>query len=150
MAGWFNDQVAEDWTDLRARLMLLLQEEAELEEIVKLVGMDALSAPDRIKLEASRSIREDFLHQDAFHEVDTYTSLQKQHTMMELVLRYYDAATEALKKGASVEGLVKLPVRESIGRFKYVSDDKIGEEYASIARALDQEIDALISEEEEL
>ena len=150
MAGWFNDQVAEDWTDLRARLMLLLQEEAELEEIVKLVGMDALSAPDRIKLEASRSIREDFLHQDAFHEVDTYTSLQKQHTMMELVLRYYDAATEALKKGASVEGLVKLPVRESIGRFKYVSDDKIGEEYASIARALDLEIDALISEEEEL
>ena len=69
--------------DLRARLMRLLQEEAELNEIVQLVGMDALSAPDRLKLEASRSIREDFLHQDAFHEVDTYTPLQKQFTMMQ-------------------------------------------------------------------
>ena len=72
--------------DLRARFMRLLQEEAELNEIVQLVGMDALSAPDRLKLEAARSIREDFLHQDAFHEVDTYTPLQKQFTMMQLVL----------------------------------------------------------------
>ena len=76
--------------ELRARLMRLLQEESELQEIVQLVGMDALSAPDRLKLEAARSIREDFLHQDAFHEVDTYTSLSKQHMMMQLVLAYYD------------------------------------------------------------
>ena len=74
MANWFNTNVAEDWMDLRARLMRILQDEAELEEIVKLVGMDALSAPDRLKLEAARSIREDFLHQNAFHETDTYTS----------------------------------------------------------------------------
>ena len=71
MAGWFNETAGGDWMEMRARLMRILQEEAELEEIVKLVGMDALSAPDRLKLEAARSIREDFLHQDAFHEVDT-------------------------------------------------------------------------------
>ena len=88
MANWFNTNVAEDWMDLRARLMRILQDEAELEEIVKLVGMDALSAPDRLKLEAARSIREDFLHQNAFHETDTYTSLEKQHDMMLLVVHY--------------------------------------------------------------
>ncbi len=87
MAKWFNTNVAPDWMELRARLMRLLQDEAELEEIVQLVGMDALSAPDRLKLEAARSIREDFLHQNAFHEMDTYTSLEKQHDMMLLVIR---------------------------------------------------------------
>ncbi len=86
---WFSANVEEDWTELRSRLMRLLQEEAELDEIVKLVGMDALSAADRLKLEAARSIREDFLHQDAFDEVDTYTTPQKQGAMMRLVLAYY-------------------------------------------------------------
>ena len=125
-------------------MMLLLSDESELEEIVKLVGMDALSAPDRLKLEAARSIREDFLHQDAFHEVDTYTSLEKQHTMMNLVLSYYDDSVEALAKGASIEGLVKLPVREQIGRFKYVAADKIQAEYEEIRKELNTEIDQLL------
>ena len=84
--------------ELRARLMRLLQDEAELEEIVKLVGMDALSAPDRLKLEAARSIREDFLHQNAFDETDTYTSLEKQHDMMLLVIRYYDQCARRSKR----------------------------------------------------
>ena len=122
MEKWFNAEVESDWTELRGRLMLLLQEEAELDEIVKLVGMDALSAPDRLKLEAARSIREDFLHQDAFHEVDTFTSLKKQHMMMMLVLAYYDQAGEALNKGVNIERLVNLPVRETIGRFKYTPE----------------------------
>ena len=104
--------------DLRARLMRILQDEAELEEIVKLVGMDALSAPDRLKLEAARSIREDFLHQNAFHETDTYTSLEKQHDMMLLVVHFYDQCVAALDKGAKVDDLIALPVREKIGRFK--------------------------------
>ena len=99
MANWFNTNVAEDWMDLRARLMRILQDEAELEEIVKLVGMDALSAPDRLKLEAARSIREDFLHQNAFHETDTYTSLEKQHDMMLLVVHFYDQCVAALDTG---------------------------------------------------
>ena len=96
MAGWFNENVAEDWMELRQELMSLLQEEAELNEIVQMVGMDALSAPDRLKMEAARSIREDFLHQNSFHEIDTYTSLEKQYLMMKLVLKFYEEGVEAL------------------------------------------------------
>jgi V/A-type H+-transporting ATPase subunit A len=119
MGKWFNNNVNERWMSLRTRIMKILHDESELEEIVKLVGMDALSPIDRLKLEAARSIREDYLHQDAFHEVDTYTHLDKQFKMMELVLNYFDISSEALSKGVSVEELVKLSVRERIGRFKY-------------------------------
>ncbi|HOS18261.1 MAG TPA: V-type ATP synthase subunit A, partial [Clostridia bacterium] len=107
VGGWLNEHVKKDWTDRRGRVMLLLQEESELEEIVRLVGMDALSPSDRLKLEAARSIREDFLHQDAFHEVDTYSPLEKQYTMLELVLAYYDSCREALERGVSINALVK-------------------------------------------
>ena len=148
MVDWFNQTAGGDWMELRSRLMRLLQEEAELEEIVKLVGMDALSAPDRLKLEAARSIREDFLHQDAFHEVDTYTPLQKQFTMMQLVLDYYDKAVEALDQGASIEDLVKLPVREQIGRFKYVQEKDIQAEYEAVLKALSKQIDELLQKED--
>ena len=125
--------------------MLLLQEESELEEIVQLVGMDALSPSDRLKLEAARSIREDFLHQDAFHEVDTYSPLEKQYTMLELVLAYYDSCREALERGVSINALVKLPAREAIGRFKYTPGDRMQAEYESIARQLSAEINGLIA-----
>ncbi len=148
MADWFDKNVHADWMNLRARIMLLLHDESELDEIVKLVGMDALSAPDRLKLEASRSIREDFLHQDAFHEVDTYTPLEKQYTMMKLMLDFYDATVEGLKKGISVESLVKLPVRERIGRFKYIANDKVEQEYGQILKTLDKEIDELSRKED--
>ena len=148
MAKWFNTNVAPDWMDLRARMMRLLQEESELEEIVKLVGMDALSAPDRLKLEAARSIREDFLHQNSFHDVDTYTSLKKQHLMMLAVLAYFDQGVEALKKGASVDDLVGLPVREEIGRFKYVTDDHIDEEFEKILSRLSEEVGAALKKED--
>lgn len=137
MAAWFNQTVAPDWMECRHSLMRILQEEAELDEIVKLVGMDALSPPDRIKLEAARSIREDFLHQDAFHEVDTYTPLAKQHRMMQLVLAYYQKAMQALEKGATVENLVKMPVRERLGRFKYVPAQDMEKEYAFLMEQLD-------------
>ncbi|MGN8938524.1 V-type ATP synthase subunit A [Bittarella sp. HCP28S3_D9] len=146
---WFSANVEEDWTNLRNRLMRLLQEEAELDEIVKLVGMDALSAPDRLKLEAARSIREDFLHQDAFHEVDTYTPPQKQGAMMRLVLAYFDEATKALNQGASVESLVKLPVREQIGRFKYTPDEEMEREYNNVLHQLQSEIANLLNRKEE-
>ena len=148
MAKWFNTNVAPDWMDLRARMMRLLQEESELEEIVKLVGMDALSAPDRLKLEAARSIREDFLHQNSFHDVDTYTSLKKQHLMMLAVLAYFDQGVEALKKGASVDDLVGLPVREEIGRFKYVTDDHIDKEFEKILSRLSEEVGAALKKED--
>ncbi len=149
MSKWFNGNVAEDWMNCRNRLMHLLQEEAELDEIVKLVGMDALSAPDRIKLEAARSIREDFLHQDAFHEVDTYTPLEKQHMMMLLVLNYSDKCQEALKKGATVDSLVSLEIRERIGRFKYVKTEDCPKEFEDILFALDIEIDEAIKKGED-
>ena len=136
LGKWFNKNVDSSWTDLRARIMALLSEEAALDEIVKLVGMDALSPPDRLKMEAARSIREDFLHQLAFHEVDTYTSLKKQFLMMSLVLEFYDVCLESLQQGADIEKLVSMPVRESIGRFKYVEEENIDSEYATVHKAL--------------
>jgi V/A-type H+-transporting ATPase subunit A len=148
MAKWFNSSVSDDWMDLRARMMRLLQDEAELDEIVKLVGMDALSASDRLKLEAARSIREDFLHQDAFHEIDTFTPLEKQHLMMQLVLDYYDLAVSALEKGADINDLVSLPVRERIGRFKYIPADRMQQEYDSTAKKLSEEINKIMQKED--
>lgn len=148
LGKWFNDKVNEAWMNLRGRIMHLLHDESELDEIVKLVGMDALSAPDRLKLEAARSIREDYLHQDAFHEVDTYTSVEKQFKMMELILSFYDLSLEGLNKGISIEDLVKLPIRERIGRFKYVTVEKIEAEYNDILKNLQQEINSLLQKEE--
>ena len=121
--------------------MSLLQDEAELNEIVQMVGMDALSAPDRLKMEAARSIREDFLHQNSFHDVDTYTSLKKQMLMMELVLAYYDQALEALNTGARMQDILNLPVREPIGRYKYVREENLDAEYAKIMDALKAQIE---------
>ncbi len=136
MEKWFDENVDKEWSDLRGRIMLLLQEESELNEIVQLVGMDALSAPDRLKLEVARSIREDYLHQDAFHEVDTYTSAKKQRLMMELVLQYYKDAKEALDKGANIEKLVNLPVREQIGRYKYIPEAELDKAKEDIMKTL--------------
>ncbi len=148
MGGWFDENVDPDWMKLRQRLMGLLQDEAELEEIVKLVGMDALSAPDRLKLEAARSIREDFLHQDAFHEIDTYTPLHKQDIMMRLVLDYYDEATAALGEGIAIDDLVALPARERIGRFKYTPIEDVDAAYEETRRALAKEIADLHQKED--
>ena len=148
LAGWFDENVSPEWNANRARMMLILQEEAELEEIVKLVGMDALSSTDRLKMEVARSIREDFLHQLAFHEVDTHTSLKKQDYMMKLILDYYDKATGALEMGAGIEALVALPVREKIGRFKYIAEDDAENEFISIGAQLAFELSELFSEEE--
>ena len=140
MEKWFNAQVSEEWTDLRAQIMRLLQEEAELNEIVQLVGMDALSAPDRLKLEAARSIREDFLHQNAFHETDTYTSMKKQYRMMKLILDYYRKAGVALENGVSIDRLVALPVRENIGRYKYTEEADVDRVFEETEEMLNSQI----------
>ena len=147
MGDWFNENVHEDWMKCRSRLMRLLQEEAELQEIVQLVGMDALSAPDRLKLEAARSIREDFLHQNSFHEIDTYTPLEKQYLMMRLVIAYYDQCADALEKGVGIEDLVNLKVRESIGRYKYTETDRIREVYEQVVKELAAELAGLEAKE---
>lgn len=150
LGEWFNENVSEDWTEQRSRLLALLSDEAALEEIVKLVGMDALSANDRLIMETARSIREDFLHQLAFHEIDTYTTLKKQHLMMKLIIEYYDNALEALQKGADIEVLAALPVRENIGRFKYVKETDIDKEFQKAHQILVREVAQSVRKREEL
>ena len=148
MADWFNSEVAGDWMEDRQKMMSLLQEEAELDEIVKMVGMDALSPTDRLKMEAARSIREEFLHQNSFHEIDTYTSLRKQYLMMKLVLAFYEEASEALTKGASMQILINMEVRERIGRYKYTLDADIETEYEKILNELHTEIAGAFGKED--
>ena len=116
ISDWFNSTVAEDWMEDRQKMMSLLQDEAELEEIVQMVGMDALSAGDRLKMEAARSIREDYLHQNSFHEIDTYTSLQKQFYLMQLVMAYYEESLADLNEGVQIRDLIMMNVRERNGR----------------------------------
>ena len=148
MEKWFNAEVAPDWMEGRQKMMTLLQEEAELEEIVKMVGMDALSPGDRLKMEAARSIREDFLHQNSFHEIDTYTSLKKQYMLMKLVNAFYDRAGDALSQGASLRKLISMTVREQIGRFKYVREENLDEEYRRTDENLSAQIaNAFVKEE---
>lgn len=132
MKDWYEREIDSDWITSRNSLMAILQEEAELEEIVKLVGMDALSGADRLKLEVARLIREDYLHQNAFHEVDTFASLKKQFIMMKLILEYYSMCREAVVAGARVDEVISIAERERIGRIKYVSEEKMEGEYRSI------------------
>ena len=148
VSDWFNNTVAPDWMEDRQKMMSLLQEEAELEEIVQMVGMDALSPVDRLKMEAARSIREDFLHQNSFHEVDTYTPLRKQYLMMKLVLAFYEQSMEALNKGALMNALLGMAVREKIGRYKYTTTENVETEYEKILEELKEEIAGAFGKED--
>ena len=148
MANWFNEEVAADWMEDRQKMMTILQEEAELNEIVQMVGMDALSPTDRLKMEAARSIREDFLHQNSFHEIDTYTPLRKQYLMMKLVLAFYEKSVDAMNKGADMNALIAMPVREKIGRYKYTTDADIESEYKNVEEELDKEVAAAFGKED--
>lgn len=149
LSDWFNTNVDDKWMDLRSRFTILLHEESELEEIVKLVGMDALSASDRLKLEVARSIREDYLHQIAFHEIDTYTSSHKQFKMMTIILAFYDEAQRALDAGVKIDKLVKMPIRERIGRFKYTKENEVDTVFDTILKDLQLDIQTLIQDKEE-
>ena len=142
---WYEENVAKDFPALRQETMILLQEESELNEIVQLVGVDALSPADRIKLEACRSIREDYLHQNAFHEVDTYASTGKQYQLLTLILEFYKQSMEGLSKGAYFMDMVNMPVREAIGRFKYVEEEKCQAEYDRILDELKAGIEDLVA-----
>lgn len=144
MDGFMDQKVDKQWSSLRTEAMKLLQEEAELEEVVKLVGLDAISASDRVKLEAARSLREDFLHQNSFDEVDTYTSLAKQRLMLDLIMRFYHLASEAVEKGAKIQALTQLDCMEGIGRLKYVQEAKVDEAYKNLVQKLEEEIAACI------
>jgi V/A-type H+-transporting ATPase subunit A len=141
---WLKENVADDWVDLRSEAMRILQEEADLAEIVRLVGVEALSATDRVTLETARSIREDFLHQNAFHEVDTYTSMEKQYEMLKLVLHYGQAARDALERGVAIAAIEGMAVREQIARAKYEPEDKL-DSVRAIKDQIDKELESLVS-----
>ncbi len=141
MGRYYDNEVSPQWLPNRAKALRLLQEEAELEEIVRLVGVDALSPRDRLTLETARSIREDFLHQNAFHEVDTYTSLQKQFHMLGAILLLHDLAREAIDAGAALEAVLALPVKEDIARMKYHPEEDM-----EAVRAVQQTIRAAFAE----
>ncbi|MBQ7429345.1 MAG: V-type ATP synthase subunit A [Butyrivibrio sp.] len=149
MDKWFSDNVAEDWMDYKSRIMLLLQDESTLQEMVQLIGEDALSAPDRLKMEAARSIREDLLQQNAFMEEDTYTSLHKQYMLMKLVMSFYDLCGEALEKGADINKLIAMDVREPIGRFKYTAEKDVDARFKEIEQKLVQEVDTITAQKED-
>ena len=146
---WFEDNVAKDFPQMRQQTMRLLQEEAELNEVVQLVGVDSLSYEDRMKLEACKSIREDYLHQNAFHDVDTYASMKKQYEMLKMILNFYEWGVEAVGKGASFNKIAALPQREDIGRFKYIPESDIDAAYEKICSEMKQAINALTVREED-
>ena len=139
---WMKENISPDWVDMRSEAMRILQEEADLAEIVRLVGVESLSAGDRLTLEVARSIREDFLHQNAFHEVDTYTSLEKQYEMLKLCLYFGEAAKAAVERGVPVAAIEKMDVRESIARAKYIPEDKI-DQIKAIKEEIDREMESL-------
>lgn len=142
---WMDDSVASDWTDLRNRAMIILQEEAKLDEIVRLVGIDALSEKDRLKLEVAKSIREDYLQQNAFHEVDTYSSLEKQHKMLKLVLTFQVEAEKGLAAGVYLNKILNMEVRDRIARSKYIAETEMSK-IDDIFTALSNEVEKLITE----
>ncbi len=144
LRAWFDDNAAPDWMDLRTEGMRTLAEEAELDEIVRLVGIDALSWKDRLTMEVARSIREDYLHQNSYDEVDTYTSLQKQYRMMRLVLAYGHKGRAALDAGANLSAIIALPVRDRIARLKYVPEADVAAGFDEVEAELNAQMAALV------
>ncbi len=142
---WYDFNVGEKWVKDRAEIMMILQEEASLDEIVRLVGIDALSPKDRLIMETAKSVREDYLHQNAFHEVDTYASLDKQLRMMELILGWYHLGLDALDNGIEVEDWLELSVKEKIGRAKYIPEAELSK-FEDITRELKQQAIKLANE----
>ncbi len=147
LSEWYDRNVGPDWNNYRKEAMRILQEEARLDEIVRLVGIDALSPKDRLTMEAAKSIREDYLHQNAFHEVDTYASLKKQNMMLRTILNFYHMGLEALDEGKSLDDILSLPVKEAIGRSKYIEEIDIEERFDKIDSDIKTQISALKAKE---
>lgn len=141
---YFNEELDQEWSKQVSRAMQILQEEAKLDEIVRLVGVDSLEYSDRLKLDVARSIREDYLHQNAFHEVDTYTSLAKQFGMLKVILKWYSGSVEALKNNVSYNELTKMNVLTTIGRMKYISENEFPEKVNEIYKEMDNEFEKLM------
>lgn len=147
LSEWYKNNVSENWMAYRGRALKILQEEANLDEIVRLVGVDALSPKDRMIMETAKSIREDYLHQDAFHEVDTYASLTKQCTMLKTIIEAHDLANKAIEEDVEVDDILELPAREAISRSKYIEESNLAK-FDELAKQMASEIESLISEGE--
>ncbi|NSW77123.1 MAG: V-type ATP synthase subunit A, partial [Candidatus Atribacteria bacterium] len=145
---FWKKNVAPDFVENRALAMRILQQEAELEEVVRLVGVESLSSKDRFILEIARSVREDFLQQNAFHELDTFTSLRKQYLILKVILAYYRAGIEALEKGLALKDVLHIPARERIARAKYVSEEDLAK-IEQIAEDLQEQLEAKLRGEVE-
>lgn len=146
LSKWFENNINENFNEYKSELMKILQQEAELNEIVKLIGADSLSSRDKLLLDTAKSIREDFLHQNAFHEVDTFTSLNKQYKILELIHLFYELSINAVENGVRYKNIVALPVKEKIGRAKYIAENDI-KEIDEIKEEMENEFKLLIKGE---
>ncbi|MBN2557118.1 MAG: V-type ATP synthase subunit A [Clostridia bacterium] len=145
IAKWSEENVSKDMPKLKSDAMRVLQEEASLQEVVRLVGMDALSKGERLTLEAARSIREDFLYQDAMHEIDTYCAPAKQHRMLAIIMKFYYMGREAIAGDIDIDKLFSIPVREKIGRARFVDQDKVAAEFSLMEQEMEEQVKALVS-----
>ena len=143
LGEWYDENMGEEWNRLRAQCMSILQEEANLDEIVRLVGIDALGSADRLTMEVAKTIREDYLHQNAFHEVDNYSSLEKQKRMMTLIIDFYRRGMDAINQNVDIEDIIEIPVREKIGRAKYIEEKDLAK-FDEIEAELQNQIQSLI------
>ncbi len=143
MKDWYDDNVNKDYFVYRQFIMKILQEEAALDEIVRLVGMDALSSKDRLTMEVAKIVREDYLHQNAFHDVDTYTSMQKQYLMLKLIYEFHRLALSAVENYVDIESILASKAKEKIGRSKYITEDNLGE-FDTILADMEREMAQLI------
>jgi V/A-type H+-transporting ATPase subunit A len=143
LKDYYDQNVRKDWSGLVAKARSILQQEAELNEIVRLVGVDSLEFSDRLVLDCARSIREDYLHQNAFDDIDTYTSLPKQYGMLKSILTWYSESMEGLKQNVNYNKLINMAVLERIGRLKYVPEANFDEEYKSLIEDMNKEFKEL-------
>ena len=145
LADFYKKEMGEEWIDMRQEAMRILRRESELQEMVRLVGIDALSPKDRLIMETSRSIREDFLQQNAFMDIDTYTSLKKQYRMMRLIHLFHKLSMEALNKGVSLDKIISLPVRVDISRAKLIPENEM-EKFDAVEKEIHNSFDNLVKE----
>ncbi|RLG19647.1 V-type ATP synthase subunit A [Candidatus Micrarchaeota archaeon] len=144
LKNWYINNISAEWIDLRTKAMALLQKEAELQEVVQLVGPDALPEKEQLVLNAARMIREDFLQQSAFHDVDTYTSMQKQYLMLKIILRFDERSHDALELGVQLKKILELKVKDKIARMKEIKEEELSKMKA-LLKEVDSEFDALKS-----
>jgi len=146
---WYNKPESPDFMEQQEEMMALLQKEAELQEIVQLVGADALPPRERGTLEVARMIREDFLQQNAYHDVDSFCSLEKQYLMAKIILQWYNFANELVEQGIGVENLEGMRIKDAIARMKYVPSEEFGAKYEEIMKDMKDEFEAVKKREEE-